>query len=404
MKILFIAPRLPWPLDTGGRLRTFNLFKQLSGFAEMQMVSYSFESRDEEWKKEIEKLGVKVTLVPARESTFLERAWNIAFKTLPHSIVKYYTPSMKKVLEKLSKSEHFDAVHIDHIHMAHYNECFKGIPCFLDAHNVEYKIWERCGEVEPMLVKRMLYFQQSSKMKTYEAKKTKEFKGVFTCSADDKRILSDLTSGEVPIHVIPNGVDTEFNSPDPAQDANEEEAIVFTGSMNWLPNEDAITFFCGKVLPLIWEKKGSVKFYVVGKHPSAVIRELAQRDPRVIITGRVDDVRPYIWRSRVSIVPLRIGGGTRLKILEAMALSKAIVSTSIGAEGIEYTDGKNILIGDSPRDFADKVLLVLNDKQRSREIGVDARQFVCGKYDWNIIGQKLKTIYEEPTPCSATIK
>jgi glycosyltransferase involved in cell wall biosynthesis len=314
---------------------------------------------------------------------------------LPHSIAKYNIPSMNTVLENLSKIEHFDAMHIDHIHMAHYNKFFKGIPCFLDAHNVEYKIWERCGNVEPMLIKKMLYHQQSSKMKIYEAQKTNEFKGVFTCSADDKKVLGEITSANLPIHVIPNGVDTEFNSPDPDKGAREEEAIVFTGSMNWLPNEDAITYFCSKILPLIWEKKASVKFYAVGKNPSPIIKELAHRDPRVIITGRVEDVRPYIWRSRVSIVPLRIGGGTRLKILEAMSLSKVIVSTSIGAEGIEYTDGKNILIGDTPQDFADKVLLALNDPQRSREIGIEARKFVCGMYDWDIIGQKLRSIYQE---------
>jgi polysaccharide biosynthesis protein PslH len=395
MNILFLAPRLPWPLDTGGRLRTFNLFKQLSKIARMHMVSFSFEARDEEWKKEIEKLGVKVTLVPAQESSSLERVWDIAFNSLPHSIAKYQKSSMRSTLENLSKSEHFDALHIDHIHMAYYNRYFKGIPCFLDAHNVEYKIWERCGEVEPMGIKKLLYYQQSSKMKTYEAIKTKEFKGVFTCSSDDQKFFKDITSVEVPLYVIPNGVDTEFNAPDPSQGSNEEEAIVFTGSMNWLPNEDAITFFCDKILPLIWKKKASVKFYVVGKNPSLIIKDLAQHDQRVIITGRVEDVRPYIRRARVSIVPLRIGGGTRLKILEAMALSQAIVSTSIGAEGIEYTDGKNILIGDSPQDFADKILLVLNDPQRSREIGIEARKFVCGKYDWNIIGQKLKTIYEE---------
>ena len=395
MNILFIAPRLPWPLDTGGRLRTFNLFKQLSKIAKMHMVSFSFESRDEEWKKEIEKLGVRVTLVPAQESTFFQKVWDISFKSLPHSIIKYYSPLMKTTLENLSKSEHFDALHIDHIHMARYNECFKGIPCFLDAHNVEYKIWERCGEVETLGIKKLLYQQQSLKMKTYEANKTKEFKGVFTCSSNDQKILNDITFGNVPIYVIPNGVDTEFNSPDPDQGAKEEEAIVFTGAMDWLPNEDAITFFCSKILPLIWERKETVKFYAVGKNPSPIIKDLAQRDPRVIITGRVDDVRPYIRRSRVSIVPLRIGGGTRLKILEAMALSKAIVSTSIGAEGIEYTDGKNILLGDTPKDFADKVLFVLNDQQKSRDIGIEARKFVCGKYDWNIIGQKLRTIYEE---------
>ena len=395
MNILFIAPRLPWPLDTGGRLRTFNLFHQLSKIAKMHMVSFSFEARDEEWKKEIEKIGVKVTLVPAQESSVLDRAWDIAFNPWPHSIAKYNKSSMNKVLKDLSISEHFDAMHIDHIHMAHYNEYFNDIPCFLDAHNVEFKIWERCGEVEPNFIKRILYYQQSSKMRTYETFKTKEFKGLFTCSADDKKIFSTITSKNLPIHVIPNGVDTIFNSPDPDQGTHEEEAIVFTGSMNWLPNEDAISYFCSKILPLVWEKKSTAKFYVVGKNPSPVIKELAQRDSRVIITGRVDDVRPYIWRARVSIVPLRIGGGTRLKILEAMSLSKAIVSTSIGAEGIEYTDGQNILIGDTPQDFADKILLVLNDQQKSRKIGINARQFVCEKYDWNIIGKNLKKIYED---------
>jgi len=395
MNILFIAPRLPWPLDTGGRLRTFNLFNQLSKIAKMHMVSFSFEERDEEWKKEIEKIGAKVTLVPVKESTSLDRVWNIAFNSLPHSIAKYNIPSMNTVLEELSRTEHFDAMHIDHIHMAHYNKYFKNIPCFLDAHNVEFKIWERCGAVEPMIIKKMLYNQQSSKMKTYEAQKIKEFKGVFTCSLEDKRIFDETTKNAVPTYVIPNGVDTQFNCPDPDHGAKEEEAIVFTGSMNWLPNEDAITYFCSKIIPLIWEKNASVKFYAVGKNPSPIIKALAQSDTRVIITGRVDDVRPYIWRARVSIVPLRIGGGTRLKILEAMSLSKAIVSTSIGAEGIEYTDGRNILIGDTPQEFADKVLLALNDRSRSREIGIEARKFVCEKYDWNIIGEKLKRIYEE---------
>ena len=122
---------------------------------------------------------------------------------------------------------------------------------------------------------------------------------------------------------------------------------------------------------------------------------MAQRDPRVIVTGRVEDVRPYVQRSKVFIVPLRIGGGTRLKILEAMAMGKAVVSTTIGAEGIECADGKNILLGDSPQDFADQVLFLLNNPQKSQEIGIVARKLVCDRYDWNTIGQKLKMIYEE---------
>ena len=165
--------------------------------------------------------------------------------------------------------------------------------------------------------------------------------------------------------------------------------------MDWMPNDDAITYFCGEILPLIWQKKGSVKFYVVGKNPSAVVKNLAGRDTRVIVTGRVDDVRSYIQRSHVFIVPLRIGGGTRLKILEAMSMGKAVVSTTIGAEGIKYTDGENILLADEPQAFADKTVSLLNDRARSLQIGAEARHFVRGRYDWDTIGRKLKTIYEE---------
>jgi glycosyltransferase involved in cell wall biosynthesis len=239
-------------------------------------------------------------------------------------------------------------------------------------------------------------------MKAFETQKTKEFKGVFACSLDDREILNGITSGAVPIDVIANGVDTEyFNSVIARSEATkqslfqEEDAMVFTGSMDWLPNDDAITYFCAKILPLIWQRQASVKFYVVGKNPSPVVKELAGRDPRVIVTGRVDDVRPYIQRSKVFIVPLRIGGGTRLKILEAMSMEKAVVSTTIGAEGIECTDGQNIFLGDAPQDFADKVLFLLNDHQKSQAAGLAARKFVCERYDWEIIGKRLKTIYEK---------
>jgi glycosyltransferase involved in cell wall biosynthesis len=278
--------------------------------------------------------------------------------------------------------------------MANYTDCFKNIPCMLDEHNVEYRILERCSEVGPGVIKKLLYQQQAVKMKAFESQKAKEFKGVFACSLDDQKILNTITSDMAPIHVIPNGVDTEyFNSSN--LNGIEEDALIFTGSMDWLPNDDAITFFCGKILPLIWQKKENVKFYVVGKNPSTLVKDLAKRDSRVIVTGRVDDVRPFIQRSKVFIVPLRIGGGTRLKILEAMSMRKAVVSTSIGAEGIECTDGKDILLGDKSQDFADQVLFLLNNHQKSQEIGTEARKLVCDQYDWNTIGQKLKTIYEE---------
>lgn len=393
MKILFLSPRLPLPADTGGKIRTFNILKQIAKIAQVHLLCFSFEKNDQDHIKDFKKLGVEVTLVPVEESTLFQKITGVVFSSLPFSIAKYNSPRMRQAIENLLETQAFDAVHVDHLHMAHYTDCFKSIPCFLDEHNVEFKILERCRDVEASFLKKLLYQQQAAKMKVFEVQIIKKFKAVFACSLDDQKVLNDVSFSVSSIHVIANGVDTTyFNTPK----SNEfEEAIVFTGSMDWLPNDDAITYFCGKILPLIWQKQGSVKFYVVGKNPSTLVKDLAARDARVIVTGRVDDVRPYIHRSMVFIVPLRIGGGTRLKILEAMSMCKAVVSTTIGAEGIEYTNGKNILLGDEPQDFADRVLQLLNNHQTSDELGVAARKLVCDRYDWNIIGQKLKTIYEE---------
>lgn len=394
MNILFLSPRMPLPADTGGKIRTFNILKQIAKANHVTLLCFSFEASDQDFIPEFNKLGIQVTLVPIAESSIFQKITGVLFKPIPFSIGKYHTPLMRRAIAKILKTQKFDAVHVDHLHMAHYTDCFNNIPCMLDEHNVEYKILERCSKVEAGFIKKMLYQQQAAKMKAFESRKIKDFKGVFACSLDDQKILKNISSGNTPLHVIANGVDTEyFTSPD-LKDA-AQDALVFTGSMDWLPNDDAITYFCNKILPLIWQKKQGVKFYVVGKNPSKLVKDFSQHDPRVIVTGRVEDVRPYIQRSKIFIVPLRIGGGTRLKILEAMAMGKAVVSTSIGAEGIECRDGKNILLGDTPEAFAVKVLLLLNDEQKSKDIGQQARQFVCDHYDWNLIGQKLKSIYEE---------
>ena len=195
MDILFLAPRLPYPADTGGKIRTLNILKQLLKFARVHLVCFSFEAQDEKHKEEIKKTGALITLVPAQESSFLQKARNVCLGAFPHSIAKYDSSLMKTVLEKLSEDQRFDAVHIDHLHMAHYIKCFNGIPCFLDEHNVEYKILERCAEVEKNSIKKILYRQQALKMKTFETAKINEFKGVFACSEDDQGILNALSPG-----------------------------------------------------------------------------------------------------------------------------------------------------------------------------------------------------------------
>ena len=393
MNILFLAPRMPLPADTGGKIRTLNILKQLALESTVHLVCFSFEANDKDYLSDLQKLGIKVTFVPMLETTMFQRIYWLFFHGMPISLIKYHTTAMEQALKSLLKNEKFDAIHVDHLHMAHYLNCFKRIPCMLDEHNVEYKILQRCAAVEKSLPKKIAYQDQSKKMNHFESEAAQKFSCVFTCSIDDRILLNKITNGLVPIYVVPNGVDTDYFQPD----TNEvmEDALVFTGSMDWLPNDDGITYFCKEILPLIWERNEKIKLYVVGKSPSQSVKELAAKDNRVIVTGRVDDVRPYIAKSKVFVVPLRVGGGTRLKILEAMAMGKAIVSTSIGAEGITYTQDENILLADSPEEFANKTVNVIADSPKIQTLGEKGRELVLESYDWRVVGRQLRHFYKK---------
>lgn len=393
MKILFLAPRVPLPADTGGKIRTLNILKQIAKTNEVVLLCFSFEAEDQRYKRELEVLGIQCHFVPMKDTPLWKKVYNVLFSSVPHSIAKYGTKTMRRKVEALLKGDAFDAIHIDHLHMAHYVPEKRKVFSILDEHNVEYKILERCSTVARSPIKKMLYTGQAVKMHHFEVYKAQEFRGVFTCSEDDRSILNKVTNGMVPIHVIPNGVDTEYFAASGKQEA--EDAMVFTGSMDWLPNDDAITYFCAEILPLIWRENKNIKLYVVGKSPSASVKAMAAQDPRVIVTGRVDDVRLYVEKAKVFIVPLRIGGGTRLKILEAMAMNKATVSTKIGAEGIEYTNDVDIAIADAPEHFARTVVSLIENEKAAREMGEAGRRLVCKKYDWNIVGKKIKAVYQE---------
>lgn len=402
MRILFIAPRLCVPADTGAKIRTLNIVKQIAKYAQVDFVSFSFEKDDQKVKSQLEQLGISVYLVNAEKAGITDVVQGVLFDARPYSAAKYDDDSMRQMIISLLTEKKYDLVHVDHIHMTHYRDLFSHLPCIVDEHNVEFKILERCADVEKSLVKKFLYTSQASKMRTFESYAVERFSACAVVSEDDRRIMSDLTRRNFPIHVIPNGVDTSFfHKADflkKQQLPTEEDAVVFTGSMDWLPNDDAVVYFAKEILPLIWKKNDKVKFYIVGKSPSENIRNIADKDKRIIVTGRVDDVRDFMLRAKVFVVPIRIGGGTRLKILEAMSMEKPIVSTTVGAEGIAYLHGEDILIADQPENFADTVLSLMKDDARRKRMGVQARDLVCRAYDWNFVGRKLVKIYEELHP------
>jgi len=218
-------------------------------------------------------------------------------------------------------------------------------------------------------------------MLRFERRTLARFDGVLAVSDIDRETFGRLYPGAArrPVEVIPTGVDTQFFAPSTSEPG--ARSLVFTGSMDWVPNEDAMIFFCNEVLPLIRREEPGVTLAIVGRAPTPNVLRLAQL-PGVTVTGRVEDVRPHMAAAAAYVVPLRIGGGTRLKIFEAMSMGKAIVSTAIGAEGLPVSDGAHLLLADSPRAFADAVLRVLRDVPQRRALEAAARRLVVERYDW----------------------
>lgn len=394
MNILFVLPRIPYPLDMGGKIRTFNLIKQaLSAGNKIIALSFIYTESDRKSACEMEKMGIRVIGIDSVDKIGLLTVIKSLFTNLPLTVAKYQKHSMAKAIRELINQNNIDIVHFDHIHLGQYSNICNGVPFIIDEHNIESLIIKRLSENENNFLKKIIFENQFVKMQNLEKNKCKQANRVFTVSNEDKARLEIIVGGKLKTEVIPNGVDIEHFTADSA--LAEEDTVSFVGALDWLPNELAVRYFIKEILPLIWQEKPQTKFYVIGKKASSKIQQFAKDDPRVIFTGSTEDTRPYVVKSKVFVVPIQIGGGTRIKILEAMALKKAIVSTSVGAEGLNATDGKHLIIADKPEDFAKQVLLLLNNASFRAQIGEEARQFVEERYEWRIIGEKLNKVYQE---------
>jgi glycosyltransferase involved in cell wall biosynthesis len=252
---------------------------------------------------------------------------------------------------------------------------------------------ERRSEKESNMLAKVYTESQAKKIRFYERHQCTKFDLNITVSDADANHLRSMLPG-IKTATVPNGVDTDYFRPDPA-DKLTERAIIYTGGMNMYANRDAVSYFLSSMWRRIKSKLPDVRFYVVGQDPPQELRKFAEGDKNIIITGYVDDIRPYVSRSAAYVVPLRVGGGTRLKILDAMAMGKAIVSTTIGAEGILATDGKNILLADEPFEFASKTIELLTSSRKREILGAEARKLVEQQYSWGIIGERLQHAYEQ---------
>jgi glycosyltransferase involved in cell wall biosynthesis len=299
---------------------------------------------------------------------------------------------MQEEIDKVLTEHHYDLVQVEFSHMGSYR-LTTGAFTVLDAHNVEYENFRRMWQNNRSLLKRLHYYVEHRKFYREEIEACERFDAVFVTSGRDKEIL-DADTPAVPKYVVPNGVDTSYFTPAPS--APEPHSLVFTGAMSYLPNHDGMHYFLDEVFPLIEREIPDVKITIVGSNPPEELRRRARSN--IIVTGFVEDVRPYVWRAGVYVVPLRMGSGTRLKILEALAMNMPVVTTSIGTEGIRVEHNMSALIADTPSAFAASVIRLLRDAALRSSLAAAGKTLVHREYDWNVIGNQLELYYRQFRP------
>lgn len=396
-RLLFLCHTLPYPPDGGPWIRTYNLLSLLS--RRFDITALMFErsggaARHHDVsgaKRALEELArVEVFPVPAMESRARD-AWDHLRSLVTgrvFTVYKHDTRPFRGRLHRLLETESFDLVHLDSLDLSGLLPLPVDVPTVCVHHNVESALLRRRAAAEANPLKAWYIAHQAKLQEREERRWCGRMALNVTVSAADASLLGELVP-EASVMVVPNGVDTDRFRPDPGA---VEGGIVFVGGTYWFPNRDALDFFCAEILPLVRDTLPDVRVDWVGQADPDDQRRFAAEEG-VRLTGYVPSIEPLVHRAACYVVPLRIGGGTRLKILDAWAMGKAVVSTSQGCEGLETRDGENILIRDDPKEFARAVVRVLSNPRLREKLGGAARSTAEELYDWRIIGQRMTTRY-----------
>jgi sugar transferase (PEP-CTERM/EpsH1 system associated) len=395
LKILWAKAGGLVPLDVGGKIRSYHILRELSRRHDVTFFTY-YAQHSNDCHQELNRVFTRVIRYPLplpRRGSLgdLAQLALSLFTIRPYQLVRYSPRSVAAAFGDLLKNEKFDVIVCDFLAAAGIIPWNFPCPKVLFTHNVEAVIWKRHFEVASNPLWKAICWREYLTTSRAERRYLHLADHVLTVSDADRNSFAQLIE-ETKISVIPTGVDLDFFQPAAAEE--ESNVLVFTGAMDWKPNEDASFYFVEEIFPMIRERVPHTSFVVVGRNPSARLLRLAKANEDVHVTGRVEDIRPYVQSASVYIVPLRVGSGTRLKIFEAMAMGKAVVSTRIGAEGLPVRPGKNILLADEPADFANAVVGLLSNDARRRELGRAARELVIEKHGWGSVAQHFESALE----------
>ncbi len=397
MNILLLTQIVPYPPDSGPKVKTYHLLRHLAAHHRITLVAFTRNPQEEQDAAALQSICAAVHTVHLERSRVRDaialakslvsgRPWLMARDDLP----AMHETLTKLVAQAEAAGQPFDLVHADQLNMAMFADRLP-LPRLLDQHNAVWTIFKRMAQQESGAA-RIFLEREWRLLKRYEGDVCKRFEAVTAVSDEDRKALFEAIGGEREMPVIPIAVDAEAEQPIPrSAGAN---GILSLATMMWPPNVDGVMWFARAIYPLVRQEVPETSFYVVGQRPVAEVRALPESEPSIKVTGYVPDPKPYISDSACLIVPLRSGGGMRVKILEALARGIPIVSTTIGYEGIDLVPGKHLLVADTPSAFAAAVTKLLRDPALGAQLAAAGRERLLECYDWKAVYPAMEAVYE----------
>jgi sugar transferase (PEP-CTERM/EpsH1 system associated) len=394
MRVLYFSPRDCWPVTTGARLRDFHLARQLTVTSTLVYagLTVSLERRER-----LGSLANSEVILVARGNGYVPL--NLARGLIgpnPITVLNYVSPRMMTELEQLLRSQTFDAIQVEGVHLFSYVRRIRELAprAFLlsDWHNIESEILARYAEIAPNAARRFYARRSATLLRRCERQLVSLADAHTVCSERERDILREWAPW-ARIEVIGNGVDAGYFA-EAAESSEPRRSVVFVGSMDYHANIDAALYFARETWPRVREKRPDLEFVIVGSRPAPAVLALAKL-PGITVTGTVEDIRPYYRRALAVVIPVRVGSGTRLKALEAMAAGVPVISTTLGAEGLTVKPGQHLLIADSPADMADRIATLEAGSPLWKKLSWNASRLVAAQYDWSVMGAKLRQFYAE---------
>jgi glycosyltransferase involved in cell wall biosynthesis len=409
MRILWVKADKLLPVENGGNIRTYYVLRHLAARHELTFYSYYAGKRDAEYERELQRQlpGSVAVCTGKSELSGVRRGLDYVAHlgaAAPYAVSRFADHGVREQLAAWFREERFDVTVCDFLDAAVNFPGRLNIPSVLFQHNVESEIWRRHAETAGNPARKALYGMEFRKMLRYEQAAVRKFQHVIAVSENDRSLMTKWVDADR-VTVVPTGVDLGQYKPAPySQGANSSEAaplVTFVGAMDWEPNVDGVEYFCSEVWPAIQKEVPGARFRIVGRNPVRRVEKWASGS--IEVTGRVPSVIEHLRESAVVIVPLRVGGGTRLKIYEAMAAAKAVVSTTVGAEGLDVHNGRDIILADDARAFSQSVVMLLRDCELRRRYEKAAAE-TAALYDWPAIGERFGEVLQAVAAKKSDVK